>query len=327
MMEDVTVTILHVEDDPLLTHLVRTAFLRFGFRGDMINAGSVAEAMQLLGERAKTNRPVNLIILDMQLPDGNGLDLIRETKTDPALRATPIIVLSHDVGEGMINDAYALGASSYLTKMDASETLLGSLQSLYEYWLKNVKLPRPGNRDRLQETLERAIALRSRTSEFYLRVSRAFPVDPAETAFWLARAMNEANLSNLLAFFRNRVREKDAPGDTIGRFSGMQSRVKHALKTAEGQLQAEPAPSPEQAYAWALSLVEPVEEELFAEVLGILFPKGSVATAALKVRAGGHILELASHIQERTDDRELRDRAAALLDWARRLMSVRDDEK
>jgi CheY-like chemotaxis protein len=326
MTEDETVTILHVEDDPLLAHLVKTAFLRFGFRGDMITAGTVGEAMRVLGERTRTNRPVNLIILDMQLPDGNGLDLIRETKTDPALRATPIIVLSHDAGEGTINDAYALGASSYLTKMNASENLLGSLQSLYEYWLKNVKLPGPGKRDRLQELLERAIAIRSRTSEFYLRLSRAFPVDPVETAFWLSCAMNEANLSNLLAFFRSRVREKDAPRDMIVRFARMQSRVKHALKTAEGQVQAEPAPSQDQAYAWALSMAEPVEEELFAEVLGILFPKGSVATSALKIRAAGHILELGSHVRERTEDQELRGRAIALLDWARRLMSGKDKE-
>src|SRR5689334_22422794 len=87
-------TILHVEDDPALADLVRVAFQSFGFRGTMISVERVNEALELLGKRERDREPVNLILVDMQLPDGTGLDLIHAVKTNPAWRMTPIIVLS-----------------------------------------------------------------------------------------------------------------------------------------------------------------------------------------------------------------------------------------
>ncbi len=314
-------TILHVEDDPLLVHLVRLAFQRFGFRGEVINAGSVITAMHMLNERIRNRRPVSLIITDMELPDGTGLDLIREVKADPALRMLPVIVLSQETGIEVVNEAYALGASSYLPKVHATNNLLGSLQSMYHYWLENAKLPRTGSRDRLQEALERAIGIRTRTAEFLLRLADAFQGAPEEMAFWLDRALNEGNLSNLLAFFRNKVQERDTPPGSIDRLVGMQMKVKEALKAAEDRLFANPSPSPVIAYQWTLELVDALDEEVFAEVLGILFPKSSVATTALKARAAAQMTRLATHIRERTSDETLRRKTDALLAWSKRLMS------
>ena len=321
-MNDPTVTILHVEDDPLLSQIVRTAFLRFGFRGEMVAAASVNEAMRFLGEMAQNNRPVNLIISDMQLPDGTGLDLIREVKSEPAWRTTPVIVLSHDAGEGVIKDAYALGACSYIPKANVWNAAQGSLQNLYRYWLENASLPRPGSRDRLQEALERAIALRNRTGELYLRLARAYPEAPEESVFWLNRALGEGNLSNLLAFFRNKVHEGDVPLGMIDRLAGMQGRVKDALRAAEDRLMVGPAPPPELAYRLAIELCDALDEEVFAEALSILFPASAVAAFALKARAALQMKELALHIRDRAEDEELRQKAGSLLDWAHRLVSV-----
>ncbi len=320
-------TILHVENDPLLAHVVKAAFQRFGFTGEMINAGSVIEAMHVLNDRMLKKRPVSLIISDMQLSDGTGLDLIREVKADPAFQPLPVIMLSQEIGIEVVNEAYALGASSYLPKIHATTNLLGSLQSMYHYWLENAMLPRTGSRDRLQEILERAIGLRNRTSEFYLRLARVVEGESDEAAFWLERALSEGNFSNLLAFFRNNVSEEDMPPDTIARFAEMQMKVKDALKTAEEHLQMVPAPVPAQAYEWSISLMEAVNEQVVAEVLGILFPKGAVATAALKARAAAHLNRLASHVLERTADAVLRRKAAALLDWSRRLRTENRQEK
>ena len=321
-MNDFTVTILHVEDDPLLAEIVRKAFLRFGFRGEMITATSLNEAVRLLGEQAKNSRPVSLIITDMQLPDGTGLDLIREVKSEPAWRMIPVIVLSHDAGEGIIRDAYALGASSYIPKSNVWNAGHGSLQSIYRYWLESAMLPRAGARDRLQEALERAVALRTRVADVYLRLARAFPEANEEATFWLNRALGEGNLSNLLAFFRNKVLEKDVPPGMIDRLSGMQGRVRDALKAAEERLSAVPAPSPALGYELAIELTDALDEEVFAEVLGILFPAGAVATAALRARAALQIQELASYIRARTEDEDLRRKADSLLDWSDRIRSI-----
>ena len=72
-MNDTALTILHVEDDPILVKLVQAAFAGFGFRGRMISAGRVDEALDLLDRYARDRLPISLILVDMQLPDGVGL--------------------------------------------------------------------------------------------------------------------------------------------------------------------------------------------------------------------------------------------------------------
>lgn len=318
-MDDKDLTILHVEDDALLANLVKKAIADFGFRGEMLRAGFVSEAMGLLHERARSGKPVSLIIADMNLPDGTGLDLIREVKTDPVWRMTPVIVLSHGAGKGVINEAYALGANSYLPKVPASKNITESLQVIYRYWIENAQLPHAASGDRLQEALERAITFRNRTAELYLRLANAFQGMPEESTFWLERALNAGNLSNLLAFFRNKVHEKDAPPDAVDRIVNTQLKVRNALKAAHERLSAHPAPTPDLAYRIALDLTDALDEEVFAAALGILFPVSSVATPALKARAAAQLEDLASYIWARTTNEELRRKAEALLGWCRRL--------
>jgi CheY-like chemotaxis protein len=320
-----SLTILHVEDDPMLVKLVQTAFEGFGFRGRMISAGGVNEALDLLDRCARNNEPVNLILVDMRLPDGTGLDVIRELKSDPLWQRTPVIVLSSETASGMVNGAYALGANCYVPKIPRSKSPLDLLRSLYEYWLKDTLLPRAHSRDRLQIALARAIRLRARTSDFFLGLARAYDGEPEEMGFWLDRSLNAGNLSNLLAFFRNLLSEKDVPADMIGRIGDMQFRVRKALTAAEGHLRGKPAPSPEEACRWVLDLMGALDEELTAEFIGRLFPKGPAATTALKACAASQVKDLATHILEKTDEAELRQRARSLLTWAERLAAETED--
>ena len=314
-------TILHVEDDSTLATLVRTVFKKFGFRGNMISAGGVEEALDLLGERERNREPVNLILVDMQLPDGSGLDVIREVKTDPAWRTTPVIVLSSELTPGIVNAAYALGANCYVSKNPETKGVFDSLRALYANWLESALLPQAFPRDRLQDALSRAIRLRARTAEFYISLARVFEGNP-EMGFWLDRSLNEGNLSNLLAFFQPKLSEKDVPPATIERLAGMQVQVQHALNTAEERLQRTPAPRPDEAYRWVLDLMGVLNEEVVAEVIGCLFPKGPEATTALKARAAIQLKELADHILERTEEPELRQRAESLLSVAGRIKEV-----
>jgi len=323
ILNDLKLTILHVEDDSYLAQIVKTAFIHFGFHGDVMNAGSLTAAVSLLNDRARDKKPLSLVISGMQLPDGTGLDVIREVKTHPTWGATPIIVLSHDVREGAINDAYALGANSYMPKAPASGNLLDSLQSIYQYWLEDAKLPRPVFKDRLQEALERAIELRTRTSRFYLSLARVSEGVPDEVAFWLDRALNEGNLSNLLTFFHNQLSEKDFPPEKIDRLSGMQGQVQEALKTAEERLKKKPNPDATMTYQWVLDLTDALDEEVFAEVCSYLFPKSPVAATALKSRTANQLWELSKHVLKGTTDPELRRRAASLLDLTLKVINDR----
>jgi CheY-like chemotaxis protein len=318
-LDNTALTILHVEDDAVLAKLVQTAFAGFGFRGRLIWAARVDEALDLLEARARNREPVNLILVDMQLPDGTGLDVINEVKSDPVWQMTPVIVLSSEAAADMVNGAYALGANCYLPKFPKSKSPLDLLRTLYEHWLKDGLLPRVHSRDRLQIQLSRAVRLRARTSDFYLGLAHAYDGEPEEAGFWLDRSLNAGNLSNLLAFFRNILSESDVPADMIDRIAGMQVRIRKSLTVAEARLRNKPAPSHEEACRWVLDLTGDMDEELFAETLGCLFPKGPVATAALKTRAASQLKDLATHILEKTDEAELRERAQKLLGWGERL--------
>ena len=321
MLSTSDMTIVHVEDDRHLAEVVKIAFDHFGFRGTMIAVPSVGAAVNLLNERERNKEPLSLIISDMRLPDGTGLDVIREVKTNPTWRMTPVIVLSNREDENIINDAYALGANSYMPKVPDSKSLLDSLQSFYQYWLESAKLPRAGSRDRLQGTLETAIGLRIRTSEFYLGLARTFEKEPGEMEFWLNRALNSGNLANLLAFFRNKLKEGDVPLVIIDQLAGMQIKVKNSLKKVEELLEQNPSPHPAMACQWALELLKAFDEELLADIGGHLFPKSPVATLALKARAAAQMKELALHILGRVQAPELRKKADELYAWSQRIGS------
>jgi CheY-like chemotaxis protein len=308
-------TILHVEDDADLAWIVRVSFEDFGFIGAMITAGSMREALELLNERERTQEPLSLIISDMGLPDGNGLDLIREVKTHPYWRTTPVIVLSGERNPEVINAAYALGANSYLPKDPRGGNMVASLESFYKCWLENIELPRTAARDRVQDALDRATGLRTRTSAFYLDLARGSD-EESEIKFWLDRALVEGNLSNLLAFFRDKLSEKDVPHDMMDRLVSHQAQVANSLITAERRLKDKPSPGPELLFQWVLDLTDAINEEIFAEALACLFPKGPLVATALRARAAAQFKALAEHIIERTQRAELRQKAVSLLDRA-----------
>ena len=72
-------------------------------------AGNVADAVR----RAGLVKP-EVMVVDVRLPDGNGIDLIRRLR--PVLPGTRFVVLSSIEEDGAVADAYDAGASAYLTK-------------------------------------------------------------------------------------------------------------------------------------------------------------------------------------------------------------------
>lgn len=83
--------------------------------------GTTAEAIRF----TESHDDLDLILLDYNLPDGNGLDLLYQLKE--ALPATPIALLSGVEDPALIQSALKAGASGFITKTSTSEVMLGAV--------------------------------------------------------------------------------------------------------------------------------------------------------------------------------------------------------
>jgi two-component system KDP operon response regulator KdpE len=111
--------ILVVDDEPAIRRLLRSTLGVQDY--SVLEAASVKEALEVLG-RDK----VDLVILDLGLPDGDGLEVIRTLRPDSAL---PIIVLSSRDDERGKVQALDAGADDYVTKPFGVEELVARIRA------------------------------------------------------------------------------------------------------------------------------------------------------------------------------------------------------
>jgi CheY-like chemotaxis protein len=102
-------TIFLIEDDAVVVQVYRAKFLREGFAVEVAGDGLVA--LKMLG----TMRP-DIIILDLMMPKLNGVDVLKYIRSTPALKATPVIILSNAHMTSLAQEAAAIGAEKALLK-------------------------------------------------------------------------------------------------------------------------------------------------------------------------------------------------------------------
>lgn len=94
------------------------------------------------GQYADALRP-DLVILDLNLPKRSGQEVLSDVKSNPDLRRIPVAVLTTSAAEADVVRSYDLGANCYLTKPVDVEQFLNVVQSIEDFWLGLVRLPRP----------------------------------------------------------------------------------------------------------------------------------------------------------------------------------------
>jgi CheY-like chemotaxis protein len=82
-----------------------------------------------------------IILLDLNMPRKCGKDALKEIKSSEQLRCIPVVMLTTSKAEEDIQDAYSLGASSFITKPVAFATLVEDMRTLCNYWFHVVRLP------------------------------------------------------------------------------------------------------------------------------------------------------------------------------------------
>jgi DNA-binding response OmpR family regulator len=101
--------ILLAEDEPEVLRLMRRILEHEGY--EVLAAADVATARRLL-----RSGPVDLLLSDIDLPDGSGLELCRWTCSRPALRATKVILSSGRLEPDLEQQALDAGAVAFIAK-------------------------------------------------------------------------------------------------------------------------------------------------------------------------------------------------------------------
>jgi two-component system chemotaxis response regulator CheY len=112
-----TASILTVDDSPSLRMAIRIALTGAGY--DVTEAGDGVE-----GLTAASAAKFDMIITDLNMPNMDGLTMIRELRKDPAQCGTPIIFLTTESDDAMKQQAKAAGATGWLVKPFVPEQLV-----------------------------------------------------------------------------------------------------------------------------------------------------------------------------------------------------------
>lgn len=131
--EDRTINILLVEDDTVDVMNVQRAFEKANITNPIFVAENGVEALNKL---RNGDIPLQrlLILLDLNMPRMNGIEFLRELRSDDELAHLPVVVLTTSNDERDRIEAYNLNVAGYIVKPVTFLNFLGAMTTLNKYW-------------------------------------------------------------------------------------------------------------------------------------------------------------------------------------------------
>ena len=150
MSLNVNRTILMVEDSPEDYQITVRAFKESGLANPIIHCEDGDEALDFLNLRNEDSKFIEtmlpgLILLDLNLPGTDGLEILQKIKNDKKLMKIPVIVLTTSNDERDIEKCYQYGANSYVQKPVDLDGFIKSIQRIKDYWFEIVLFPKEAN--------------------------------------------------------------------------------------------------------------------------------------------------------------------------------------
>jgi len=127
-----SVGIVMIEDDEGHARLIEKNIRRAGILNRITHFTDGTRALDYLfnHEEGPARGSPALVLLDLNLPDMNGNDILAKIKGDPALRRTPVVVLTTTDDKVEIERSYDLGANVYITKPVNYENFAQAIRQL-----------------------------------------------------------------------------------------------------------------------------------------------------------------------------------------------------
>ncbi len=148
MVNSQQVTIVMIEDDDGHAKLIEKNLRRAGIMNEIVhidNGRVAAEYLLGTGQYAGSKRPETpmLILLDLNLPEMDGFQILEKIKTEDSTKLIPVIILTTTDNPREVERGYALGCNVYVTKPVEYEAFADSIRKL-GLLLAVVKVPGEG---------------------------------------------------------------------------------------------------------------------------------------------------------------------------------------
>jgi CheY-like chemotaxis protein len=124
--------ILLVEDDRLDAMIVRRALNDLKVTNELVHTASGEEALEYL--RSEGNKKPCLILLDLNMPKTNGVDLLRIVKADEVLKRIPVVVLTASTEEQDVIETFKLSVAGYIVKPVDYMKFVEAIRTVTLYW-------------------------------------------------------------------------------------------------------------------------------------------------------------------------------------------------
>jgi CheY-like chemotaxis protein len=147
MNQQLPVTIVMIEDDEGHARLIEKNIRRAGVNNDIVAFENGTEATQYLfgrdGSGKVSAQRALLILLDLNLPDMSGTDILTQIKANEHLKRSPVVVLTTTDDQVEIQRCYDLGCNVYITKPVNYESFATAIRQL-GLFLSVIQVPSAG---------------------------------------------------------------------------------------------------------------------------------------------------------------------------------------
>lgn len=138
-----TYELLLVEDNPGDVRLLQEAMGKVEIDAALHVMSDGTEVLDFLNQRNEYSDvpSPDVILLDLNLPQMNGIDVLCELDETETLARVPVIILTNSTAEDDIRQAYECGANAYLTKPLNQTDFVELMQVFKKFWLTSAQLP------------------------------------------------------------------------------------------------------------------------------------------------------------------------------------------